>query len=172
MTRVLPLAVAHKVKVITNMGAANPQAAALVIKRIASDLGIRHLKIAAVTGDAELEARTWRVAEHAMGRASQQRYGQAGIVNACALLLGARKLILIENPNEPHLVTIANRNPDPRRVDLVVAVGLGEPPALTDGVLPPTDRPAAYLCQGQTCLPAVTEPEMLEQLLRPQTARS
>lgn len=51
MTRVLPLAVAHKVKVITNMGAANPHAAALVIKKIATELGIRHLKIAAVTGD-------------------------------------------------------------------------------------------------------------------------
>jgi hypothetical protein len=51
MTRVLPLAVAHKVKVVTNMGAANPQAAALVIKQIAAELGIRQLKIAAVTGD-------------------------------------------------------------------------------------------------------------------------
>ena len=141
-----------------------PSATSLVIEAMA--------KLAAVTGDAELEARTWRVAEHAMGRASQQRYGQAGIVNACALLLGARKLILVENPNEPHLVTIANRNPDPRRVDLVVAVGQGEPPALTDGVLPPTDRPAAYLCQGQTCLPAVTEPKVLEQLLRPLAAQS
>jgi hypothetical protein len=51
MTKVLPLAVAHKVKVVTNMGAANPQAAALLIKQIAAKLGICQLKIAAVTGD-------------------------------------------------------------------------------------------------------------------------
>lgn len=51
MTKVLPLAAANKVKVITNMGAANPLSAARVVKRIAQELGIHDLKIAAVLGD-------------------------------------------------------------------------------------------------------------------------
>lgn len=51
MLRVLPLAASRKVKVITNMGAANPQAAAAVTRKMAVELGLPHLKIAAVSGD-------------------------------------------------------------------------------------------------------------------------
>ncbi|SNT20519.1 Protein of unknown function [Anaerovirgula multivorans] len=51
MDKVLPLCVEKRVKVITNMGAANPQAAAAVIKRMAEEKGIERLKIASVLGD-------------------------------------------------------------------------------------------------------------------------
>ncbi|ABR50321.1 protein of unknown function DUF1446 [Alkaliphilus metalliredigens QYMF] len=51
MDKVLPLCVEKKVKVITNMGAANPQSAAIVIKKMAEEKGIKGLKIAAVLGD-------------------------------------------------------------------------------------------------------------------------
>jgi hypothetical protein len=51
MEQVIPLAVKHKVKVITNMGAANPESAAEVCAAIAGRLGISSLKIAAVLGD-------------------------------------------------------------------------------------------------------------------------
>jgi hypothetical protein len=51
MNHILPLVSAKRVKVITNMGAANPAAAVRVIKRIAQELGIQKLKIAAVSGD-------------------------------------------------------------------------------------------------------------------------
>ncbi len=51
MKSVLPLCVEKKIKVITNMGAANPIAAAKVVKELALDLGIKGLKIAAVIGD-------------------------------------------------------------------------------------------------------------------------
>lgn len=51
MNKVLPLCVEKRVKVITNMGAANPQAAAAVIKRMAEEKGIKGLKIASVLGD-------------------------------------------------------------------------------------------------------------------------
>ncbi len=52
------LAICHQkgIKIITNMGAANPQAGALKIKEIAHKLNIKGLKIAAVTGDDVLEA--------------------------------------------------------------------------------------------------------------------
>lgn len=51
MVKVLPLCKRNNVKVITNMGAANPLSAAQKIKEIAENLGITGLKIAAVTGD-------------------------------------------------------------------------------------------------------------------------
>lgn len=51
MEKVLPLCAKNKVKVITNMGAANPIAAAKVVKEMAQNMGISGLKIAAVTGD-------------------------------------------------------------------------------------------------------------------------
>jgi hypothetical protein len=43
------------IKIITNMGAANPLAAIGKVKEIAQELGLSHLKIAAVTGDDVLD---------------------------------------------------------------------------------------------------------------------
>lgn len=51
MDQVLPLVKEKSVKVITNMGSANPEAAAEVIREIALKKGITGLKIAAVLGD-------------------------------------------------------------------------------------------------------------------------
>lgn len=125
------------------------------------------VRLASVTGDLDLQDKAWRVAEHAMGRAGQQSYGQAGIVNACALALEPLKLVLVDSSESPSLVPVTNRNPDPRRVDIVVAIGTeANRPSLPAGILPPTDRPGALLCTGQVCLPVVTSAEELEQLLR------
>ncbi|MDR2174520.1 MAG: DUF1446 domain-containing protein [Synergistaceae bacterium] len=51
MEQVIPLAWKHKVKVITNMGAANPRAAVEVCCEIARQKGIQGIRIAAVEGD-------------------------------------------------------------------------------------------------------------------------
>lgn len=51
MEKVLPLCAEKHIKVITNMGAANPYAAVKVIKQMAEEKGIKGLKIAAVLGD-------------------------------------------------------------------------------------------------------------------------
>lgn len=51
MRKVLPLLAENHVKMITNMGAANPKEAAKKTKEIAEELGITGLKIACVTGD-------------------------------------------------------------------------------------------------------------------------
>ncbi|MGG1575997.1 acyclic terpene utilization AtuA family protein [Fictibacillus sp. NRS-1165] len=51
MDKILPLCAKNHIKVITNMGAANPVSAAKAIKAMAQERGIRGLKIAAVTGD-------------------------------------------------------------------------------------------------------------------------
>lgn len=55
MEQVLPLAWAHKVKVITNMGAANPAAAAAKCVQIAREHSCTGMKIAAVMGDNVLD---------------------------------------------------------------------------------------------------------------------
>ncbi|WP_095083887.1 thioredoxin domain-containing protein [Mesorhizobium sophorae] len=127
------------------------------------------VRLASVTGDLDLHEKAWNVAEHAAGRAAQQAYGQAGIVNACALAIEPLKLVLIDDPTNPELVPVANRNPDPRRVDIIVSIGSeANRPVLPGGFLPPTHRPGAWLCTGQVCLPVVTKPKELAHLLRRQ----
>lgn len=56
MTAVLPACRAGGVKIITNMGAANPLAAADATRTVARGLGLAGLRIAAVTGDDVLDA--------------------------------------------------------------------------------------------------------------------
>ncbi|GGD52103.1 acyclic terpene utilization AtuA family protein [Caballeronia grimmiae] len=55
MRAVLPVAVRNGVRIISNMGAANPRAAARKTAQIARELGLDGLKIAAVTGDDVLD---------------------------------------------------------------------------------------------------------------------
>src|SRR6266704_3744846 len=56
MRAVLPLCAAKGIKIVTNMGAAHPEAAARKTAEIARSLGLRGLKIAAVLGDDVLDA--------------------------------------------------------------------------------------------------------------------
>src|SRR6201999_1369303 len=56
MRAVLPVCAAKGIKVVTNMGAANPEAAARKTAEIAKLLGLPSLKIAAVIGDDVLDA--------------------------------------------------------------------------------------------------------------------
>ncbi len=55
MEAVLPACAARGVRIITNMGAANPVAAARVVAGVARRLGLAGLRIAAVTGDDVLD---------------------------------------------------------------------------------------------------------------------
>src|SRR3954453_5368749 len=56
MRAVLPLCAASGIKIVTNMGAANPEVAAKKTAEIAKSLGLSALKIAAVVGDDVLDA--------------------------------------------------------------------------------------------------------------------
>lgn len=53
---VLPICKKNGIKIITNMGAANPQAAAAKTREIAGRLGLGNIKIAAISGDDVVEA--------------------------------------------------------------------------------------------------------------------
>ncbi|MBR1268012.1 DUF1446 domain-containing protein [Bradyrhizobium sp. AUGA SZCCT0222] len=56
MRAVLPVCGAKGIKIVTNMGAANPEAAARRTAEIAKSLGLSSLKIAAIVGDDVLDA--------------------------------------------------------------------------------------------------------------------
>ncbi|MBS0561662.1 MAG: DUF1446 domain-containing protein [Proteobacteria bacterium] len=92
---VLPVCAAKRIRIVTNMGAANPLGAAERVAAIARELGIGGLRIAAVTGDdvlAELRAGTYPLLERpgnaaGLGEAvvSANAYlGVEGIVRALA----------------------------------------------------------------------------------------
>jgi Acyclic terpene utilisation family protein AtuA len=51
MEAVLPLCIKNGIRIISNMGAANPQAAASTTRRIAQRMGLGRVRIATVTGD-------------------------------------------------------------------------------------------------------------------------
>src|SRR5579872_6681047 len=51
MRALLPRAVQAGTKIVTNMGAANPLGAARRVVAIASELGVRNVRVAAVVGD-------------------------------------------------------------------------------------------------------------------------
>jgi hypothetical protein len=55
MEAVLPACVANSVKIITNMGAANPAAAAAMVRSIAARLGLPDMSVATIGGDDVLE---------------------------------------------------------------------------------------------------------------------
>ncbi|MDH4987121.1 thioredoxin domain-containing protein [Aminobacter anthyllidis] len=125
------------------------------------------VRLANTTGDLALQQRAWTIAEHAAGRIQSQQYGQAGIVNACVLALQPSKLIVVEDPAKPSLVSVANRNPDPRRVDIFATLaGDTEHARLPGDALPDTKKAGAYLCTGLICLPVVSDPAKLEEALR------
>ena len=56
MRAVLPICAAKGIKIVTNMGAANPEAAARKTADIARSLGLSALKVAAIVGDDVLDA--------------------------------------------------------------------------------------------------------------------
>ncbi|MCO5064198.1 MAG: thioredoxin domain-containing protein [Rhizobiaceae bacterium] len=140
---------------------ATPSANAQVIEAIA--------RLASATGEAALALRAQEISRHAQARIRDQQFGQAGIINASAIARQSIKLVLVDDAKE-RLVAVANRIPDPRRVDIVHRMGeAGAVPELTEGVYPTTERPGAWLCTNQTCLPVITDENELARAL---TARA
>lgn len=80
MRAVLPAARQRGVKIITNMGAANPDAAAAAVVEIARSLGLAGLRVAAVTGDDVLDLVAARPLRRDAG------YGLGDLVSANAYL--------------------------------------------------------------------------------------
>ena len=124
-------------------------------------------RLATVTGDQALQERASHIAEVAVGRVLQQRYGQAGVLNSASLLLDPMKLIVVVPDPQHALLATANRFPDPRRTDIWVKFVQGEEIELVPGGgRLKMEKPAAYLCRGFVCLAPVETAEALSELLR------
>ncbi|WP_158747752.1 acyclic terpene utilization AtuA family protein [Acidisphaera sp. L21] len=113
MTTVLRACAERKIRVITNMGAANPVAAARQTARIARELGLTGLRIAAVTGDdvtdrlhsvdLPLIEREGRVADIAERMISANAYLGAGpIIDA---LRGGADVVITGRVGDPAMFT-------------------------------------------------------------------
>jgi uncharacterized protein YyaL (SSP411 family) len=121
-------------------------------------------RLANASGDEALARRCEGLVAASMGRIANRHYGQAGIVNAAAIAANPHKLLLVE-AEHPVFVPIADRHPDPRRIDMVVTVGT-KAVSLPGNILPDTSRPAAWLCRNGACLPPIHEPGELDSALK------
>jgi uncharacterized protein YyaL (SSP411 family) len=131
------------------------------------------VRTASLTGDVALQEKAWTFAEAAFGRALNQNHGQAGIFNACALALMPIKLVIVAGREGDRVTEVANRNPDPRRIDIVLPLGTnGADIGLPGGITPDTSQKGAFLCTGQVCLPVITGPAELENALKRKLVRT
>ncbi len=87
MRAVLPICVANGIRIITNMGSANPEAAAEQVRSVARDLGLGGLKVASVTGDDVLDVA--RAQNIALDIGGTMRDLDSRVVSANAYLGGA-----------------------------------------------------------------------------------
>ncbi|QND51202.1 thioredoxin domain-containing protein [Phyllobacterium sp. 628] len=126
-------------------------------------------RLATATGDHVLQQQVEQLAENALGRVLEQRYGQAGILNSASLLLEPLKLVLVTSDRNDPLVIAANSNPDPRRIDLWIKFEEGSSAIelIPGGGVLTIKKPAAYLCRGLVCLAPVETAAALTALLKP-----
>ena len=124
MAAVLPACVERGTTIITNMGAANPLAAARVTRDIARDLGLRGVRIAAVTGDDVLDV--VKRGQYTVLETGQPVSGLSGTLLSANAYLGAESLTpaLAESAD----VIIAGRVSDPSLFVAPLAHEFGWPP--------------------------------------------
>jgi hypothetical protein len=111
MEAVLPACRANGVRVITNMGAANPQAAAKATADVARRLGLSGLRVAAVSGDDVLEL--VRDGEHALlersgtvaslGASIRSANAYMGVGGIVAALQGGADVVITGRVGDPAL---------------------------------------------------------------------
>lgn len=124
------------------------------------------VRLSSLEGDISLYERAFATAEAAIGRIGGRQdgegaYGQAGVMFAAGLALQPMKLVMTD---DEALISEANQTPDPRRIDI-----LAGPDVAPEQLMPPeaadVDKPGAWLCLGQVCLPPIREPEKLRNAL-------
>ncbi|WP_159586936.1 thioredoxin domain-containing protein [Chelativorans xinjiangense] len=122
-------------------------------------------RLSSLSGDHALYEKAARTAEAALGRAQTQAYGQVGIVHAAALAQRPMKLLINDTAKRDRFVPVANRISDPRRVDIMLKKEK-VPAEQVAGIAIDHSVPGAWLCIGQSCLPPIHDPVILEATLR------
>lgn len=117
------------------------------------------------TGDIALYQSNEKLIEQALGRALAQQYGQIGILNAARVAAEPLSLVVAAQSQQDELVSIANRNPDPRRMDKIVSFTADAEIDLPTGGTAKAEKPSAWFCKGHVCLPPVENGEALRILL-------
>ncbi|TMV05313.1 thioredoxin domain-containing protein [Brucella haematophila] len=117
------------------------------------------------TGDMTLYRSNETLIEEALGRALAQQYGQIGILNAARMAAEPLSLVIAAQSHQDELVSIANRNPDPRRLDKIVSFTPDAVIELPTGGTARAEKPSAWFCKGQVCLPPVENDDALRILL-------
>ncbi len=128
---------------------ANPSATSQIIEAFT--------RLALLTDDSELTEFVNRITTQAAGRILQSRFGQGGFINAADTVLAAKKLVVVgsDRSSDP-LWAWATAHPDPRRIDVFLASGNGNPQFTREG---------AYLCAQMKCSPPVVTSDELEILM-------
>lgn len=88
---VLPICKKNGIKIITNMGAANPQAGAAKVREIATRLGLGKLKIAAISGDDVVEA--LKVSDTKILETGAQASSMADVLVSANAYVGAAPMV-------------------------------------------------------------------------------
>ena len=117
------------------------------------------------TGDMALYQSNETLIEQALGRALAQQYGQIGILNAARIAAEPLSLVVAAQSPQDELVSIANRYPDPRRLDKIVSFTADAEIELPTGGTARAEKPSAWFCKGHVCLPPVESGEALRILL-------
>ncbi|WP_255295247.1 acyclic terpene utilization AtuA family protein [Bacillus sp. AFS037270] len=113
MEKILPLCIEKNVKIITNMGAANPLAAVKATQRLAEQLEIKQLKIAAVLGDDVYHNIEKYLDYKVMETGEKLRYIQSQMVSANAYI-GAEGIVQALKDGAD--IVITGRGADPSLV--------------------------------------------------------
>lgn len=88
---VLPICKKNGIKIITNMGAANPHAGAAKVREIAARLGLGKLKIAAISGDDVVEA--LKVSDTKILETGAPASSMAGVLVSANAYVGAAPMV-------------------------------------------------------------------------------
>ncbi|MBO0143675.1 DUF1446 domain-containing protein [Agrobacterium sp. Ap1] len=88
---VLPICKKNGIKIITNMGAANPQAGSAKVREIAARLGLGKLKIAAIFGDDVVEA--LKVSDTKILETGAPASSMAGVLVSANAYVGAAPMV-------------------------------------------------------------------------------
>ena len=132
-----------------------PSATAMAIEALS--------RLGQIANNTEFTRRAETALAAAWGRTKANPFASPGILNAADTVLRVPKLV-VTGPEAGALGRVAQRHPDPARLDIHLSLPADIKRHL--GVSPEKPRAElAYLCRGPVCLPPIAEPDDLERLL-------
>jgi uncharacterized protein YyaL (SSP411 family) len=133
-------------------------------------------RLYALTGEDAYRARAEQLLEVFSGEARRNPAVHAALLSGYGLLADPVQVVVMGASDDPALAELRVRAlgaaaPDPIVLTMAAGATLGDyHPAAGKALI--EDRATAYVCLGRTCLPPVTTPERLAELLTPARLRS